>query len=423
MNSRQHFGFLKRTHSRDETDHSTVFHRWSHHSERKASTIATGGKKRSNSADCTSLRSVACDVDSKSSRWLDACILHSSPCMAIESRKDTLLSNEKRYGDSNDSLSSFACESGSPQAHLDTIWRKRGYSTARVPTLESADCYLASDFQKASFGGPYLLRLLEHGQLDKLALTLASGISRNPVDYDGESLMHLVCRHGEAEALKFCFWYNHKNESDESRQRLLRCIDQDGQTLLHAACNATSPSKSFEIVRQLCSFTKECGGSMLWSCTDSSGDTPLANIPEEDWSDWISFLDSVKDEYWPINRSGIVISAPYRPGKPSALPCPENSLPMAIARKVSDGSLSTEEAQRLVHRFSNDEDNEFVGDDDSFLIDELSLGDSLTNEQASMAAATVFGSMSYGSKETFDTREMASVLATTLHPQAKPARW
>jgi hypothetical protein len=89
----------------------------------------------------------------------------------------------------------------SPQAYLDVLIHSRGYSTRRYRTLQTGYYSKPTAFQQASYN-VYLVKLVRANDLDKLRAVLKSGISPNPCNAYGESLVHMVSRRGDYQLLK-----------------------------------------------------------------------------------------------------------------------------------------------------------------------------------------------------------------------------
>lgn len=136
----------------------------------------------------------------------------------------------------------------------------------------------------------------------------------------GESLVHVACRRGNVDVLRFLL---------ENGGSLTSCDDL-GRFPLHEVCWAVQPR--FDIVRLFLDAArlrptttttpastdapKGSGSSSSDSdsdkkqvqvqemnsplmVTDKRGCTPLRYVKEESWPLWRQFLDEVVDEYWP----------------------------------------------------------------------------------------------------------------------------
>jgi hypothetical protein len=113
--------------------------------------------------------------------------------------------------------------------------------------------------------------------------------------------------------------------------------------------------------------------------TDSRGAVPLSYVRREHWPQWIEFLESKKDTWWPPitgedSPSFLVDVAPNE--KP--IPEPKNALSVELAGMVASGVMSANEARILQEEgdtvdnteydsdeVSDSEDDESDSDDDS----------------------------------------------------------
>ena len=89
----------------------------------------------------------------------------------------------------------------SPQAYLDAMIRKRGYLTRRYKTLTTGYYNKPSELQKASYN-THLIGLARSEDAEGFKAVLEAGISPNPCNQHGESLVHTICRKGSHELLK-----------------------------------------------------------------------------------------------------------------------------------------------------------------------------------------------------------------------------
>ena len=113
----------------------------------------------------------------------------------------------------------------SPQAFLDVLTHSRGYSTRRYRTLQTGYYAKPTEFQQASYN-VYLVKLVRANHVEKLRSVMQTGISPNPCNAYGESLVHMVCRRGDHELLSALL------ECGTS----IQVSDDYGRTPLHDAC-------------------------------------------------------------------------------------------------------------------------------------------------------------------------------------------
>ena len=91
----------------------------------------------------------------------------------------------------------------------------------------------------------------------------------------GDSLLHIACRRGNTETVKFLV-----NEANVS----VRFVDDLNRTPLHDACWTSEPN--FEIVETLLRAAPEHA-----LCQDKRGHTPFDYARKGHWEQWIGFLN------------------------------------------------------------------------------------------------------------------------------------
>jgi len=89
----------------------------------------------------------------------------------------------------------------SPQVYLDAMIRSQGYSTRRFKSLQSTYYSKPSQLQTASYH-MHLIEVVKSSDHTKLAAMIGAGLSPNPCNTYGESLVHMVSRLGDAKALQ-----------------------------------------------------------------------------------------------------------------------------------------------------------------------------------------------------------------------------
>jgi len=187
---------------------------------------------------------------------------------------------------------------------------------------------------------------------------MQAGISPNPCNAYGESLVHMVCRRGDHELLKMLL-------VDVGTS--IQVSDDYGRTPLHDACWAATPC--FETVQMIAD--KDMA---LFHMTDSRGAVPLSYVRREHWPLWIEFLESKKDDWWP-QKTEEDSPAPLIDVAPNErpIPGPINALSIELAGMVASGIMSPEEAALLQDDNIGFADESEYGDDDD---DEDDDGDS-----------------------------------------------
>ena len=271
---------------------------------------------------------------------------------------------------------------------MDSTVRSRGYGVETFATLQSAYHNKPTPLQEASYG-VYLLDLVKNGDADGLRAALAAGLSKNPCNKDGESLLHLICRRGDSSLLSVML----EAGCD------IQVADDYGRTPLHDACWAAKPA--FAVVEML--LERDAG---LFYLTDSRGAVPLSYVPKEHWSQWLQFLESKKDVYW--QRGGSCSLPPaltlQEPNTRPA-PHPKQALTVDLARMVSMGKMKPAEVQFLNHEHPQDGDSpENDSEDDSL---SLSLSDWDWDDSTHDESAT------------WNEDEMAEILARAIYSATK----
>jgi hypothetical protein len=137
----------------------------------------------------------------------------------------------------------------------------------------------------------------------------------------GESIVHISCRRGQADTLRFLL---------RNGGRVHMCDDL-GRTPLHDACWAKAPV--FD-----CISTIMDRDPSLIRVVDCRGASPLAYIRREHWPVWRHFFDSKKDTYWKPREPNATASSSSSSSSSSA---------SSVASSASSASLSGDEAASL----------------------------------------------------------------------------
>ena len=247
-------------------------------------------------------------------------------------------------------LLSLQVDVQSPQSYMDMALSERGYSIKKYSSLEGGYYCRPTPLQQASYGSRVSLsiRASDSALLRRL---MDSGLSPNPCNNYGESLVHMVCRRGDHKLLKILL------EAGCS----LQVTDDYGRTPLHDACWRAQPS--FEVVKLILNADKN-----LLSLLDCRGASPLSYIKKENHSTWIDFLSQNFDTYWPprdISTDGEERPPPLTLRQPHSLPIPDpgHALPLEVAAMVANGRMEPEEAVFLDD--SSDDESEYDSEADS----------------------------------------------------------
>jgi len=186
-------------------------------------------------------------------------------------------------------------------------------------------------------------------------MLLSAGLSPNPTNLSGDSLLHMVCRQGDHKLLQTMI--------DCGTE--LRVCDDCGRTPLHDVCRS-SRSPVFAAVDLIMRLTPG-GGHHLFNMIDHRGSTPLAYIRKEHWAQWMKFLQSRKDVYWPVDFKNKNKPPSLTSEKPFSrhLKDPENALPLKLASRVVSGTMLPYQAVLLKHSGLNGAQSLDDSDDDS----------------------------------------------------------
>lgn len=141
----------------------------------------------------------------------------------------------------------------------------------------------------------------------------------------------------------------------------IQASDDYGRNPLHDACWATEPA--FDLVELILERDIR-----LFHMIDSRGHCPLNYVREEHWVEWIRFLDTHKDIYWPeavdndTKRAAPPLTLQSADTRPLADPV--NALPLQLASLVAVGRMRPSEAM-LLNKASDDTVGTAGFDDDS----------------------------------------------------------
>jgi len=239
----------------------------------------------------------------------------------------------------------------SPQGYLDSMLRSRGYSTQKHKTLESSYYNKPTPLQLASYHANLVTLLREHKE-DKVRSLISCGLSPNPCNQHGESVVHSICRRNDYHMLQLLIRLGAS----------VQVSDDQGRTPLHEACwGATLSFATVDVVLQQ--------DPRLIHMVDARGATPLSFVRSENWPAWLKFLRSRIDLYWPLREAedGLegVPERTLQPPNTCPLPDPEAALTTELAAMVAAGRISPEEAEFLMIDDGEDDGTLMDDDDDS----------------------------------------------------------
>jgi ankyrin repeat protein len=229
--------------------------------------------------------------------------------------------------------------------------RSRGYPVVHYDSLQTAYYNKPTALQQASYD-VHLIDLVKNQQLDELRDCLAMGLSPNPCNAWGESVLHLLCRTGSPPSVLQVFVQAGAD---------VQVVDDYGRTLLHDACWSVHPCMA--TIAMLLDHDVN-----LLHMRDCRGAQPLSYVPEAHWADWMTFLSQHKDKYFPMLRPGTNAPVPPLTQKaPNSRPVadPPNALSLELARMVASGRMSPAEVRLLLDEDEEEDDS----DDESYDFD------------------------------------------------------
>ena len=202
------------------------------------------------------------------------------------------------------------------------ILRSRSYD---ISTFESLSKYFStpSKLQKASFGNA-VIKTVHERDCKTLKRLLSCGLSPNPCNQFGDSILNTVCKRGHEELFETLI------DSGAS----VSTSDHFGRTPLHFVC--WSSSVCFSTVEKILSLDVD-----MLRATDKVGKTSLDYISFDKWDEWNKFLIENQENFWPINKKNHAFcsSTNYDTMKSLSLPDPNNALAEDIAKVISSGTV------------------------------------------------------------------------------------
>lgn len=151
---------------------------------------------------------------------------HVKSCLSLKFLHASSSSEDEKKMDAtlNPSYPSNHCEMTLVE-YLSSLLTSRGYSTQHFAALDGGYFCKPTDFQKASYGLK-LIQAVRRSDTSVVEKMLEKGISANPCNAFGESILHTICRRGDNELLKIFLKYG----------GCVQVCDDFGRTPLHDAC-------------------------------------------------------------------------------------------------------------------------------------------------------------------------------------------
>ncbi|KAL7558595.1 hypothetical protein ACA910_001296 [Epithemia clementina (nom. ined.)] len=216
-----------------------------------------------------------------------------------------------------------------PQMLLDEAMVSRGYCADSYQTLHTSYYKSPTELQLASYG-PYMIRMVKESNADGLRAALKAGISPNPCNQFGESLVHMACRRGDMKILSILL------DAGASVQ----VADDYGRTPLHDACWAANPA--FDVVEAILKLD-----TRLFYMKDCRGSLPLFYVHRDHFDAWSTFLlDRAVPIYYPLEQATGDTPPPLCKLHPNALPLPnpKDCMSTELAKMVANGKMTPSEA-------------------------------------------------------------------------------
>ena len=199
------------------------------------------------------------------------------------------------------------------QSYFNNLLESRGYSTNNYSSLETAYSNKPSPLQIASHGVK-VIEAVRKSDLYTIRTFLNNGLSPNPCNKFGESIIHMICRRGDYELLKLFMEFGCN----------LQICDDFGRTPLHDACWTSVPN--FDIIELILEYDRR-----LMNILDCRGSSPLNYVKRDHWSLWIAFFDRVKEKFWSKRDVNVVGEE-----SPPDLVCKSpNSTPLSVTSLCS----------------------------------------------------------------------------------------
>ena len=119
------------------------------------------------------------------------------------------------------------------------------------------------------------VRAIREKNVPMLRTMLEEGVSLDACNRFGESLIHMACRRGDVNVVKFLLLEGRVN---------IHVRDDFGRTPLHDACWTAEPN--FSVMDTLLEYAP----TELLLAEDVRGHTPFHYARKEHWESWVSFL-------------------------------------------------------------------------------------------------------------------------------------
>ena len=234
-----------------------------------------------------------------------------------------------------------------------------GYSPRNYSSKRSGYHNKPTEHQLASYGSA-ILDVVKQNRIEDFRRMLEAGLSPNACNQHGESLLHMVCRHGKVDLFRILLAFDVD----------LQQTDDYGRSPMHDCCWASQPS--FEIAKDL----MKRDPSLLF-LFDARGSLPLSYVTKSLWGDWNEFLDDHIDGMFPRDRENKDTTPFLVTLKPDSRPVPDpkDKIPASLATQVANGTVSAYAAIMSLKEADDDDtetvftSSEYDSDDSSYYSD------------------------------------------------------
>ena len=242
-----------------------------------------------------------------------------------------------------------------PQAKFHLKLKERGYFPRNFASKRSAYYNKPTEHQLASYGGT-IINAVKQNKVEEFRRMLEAGLSPNACNQHGESLLHMVCRHGKTDLFRILVAY------DVDIQQ----TDDYGRTPMHDACWASKPS--FEIAKCL----MERDPSLLF-LFDARGSLPLSYVTKSLWGEWNYFMEQIFDKIFPHDKPNKDEIPLFCTMKPDTRPVcdPKDKIPPSLANMVATGMMQPYEVVIAMAAYEDEtvQCSEYDSDDSSYYTD------------------------------------------------------
>lgn len=256
----------------------------------------------------------------------------------------------------------------SPQALFLLKLKERGYFPRNYSSKRSGYHNAPTEHQLASYGCA-IVDAIKQNRAEDLRRLLEAGLSPNACNEHGESILHMVCRHGKADLFRILVAFDVD----------LQQTDDYGRTAMHDACWAANPS--FEIVQWL--IKSDPTFLFLY---DARGSLPLSYVTKANWAAWREYLEDTINELFPRGKEAKLLVPYICTLKPNSRPVPDPKYKIdpILANMVASGAMSPYDAIMSMEE-SDDETtvacSEYDDDSDSSFLESETEFDSDDEEE------------------------------------------